>query len=375
MTSAAAQIRPIFFTHVPKSAGTSLHAVFDGLFREDQVIVSDAVNTQERLYATPFRFLQGKRYVGGHYLDQLCTDKIGPALRITTIREPLERLQSLMNHTIRGDGAQKPVFEAFQNGDAAPLAEFLRSTWYRTGSPLNYYAPPALRPLLAEDPAGAVEGIAGHVLAAYDLILHSQDVDDLTEAMLPASAHSRGTRQMDGRKLGRYEAFRDAFGPEILALMAPDIALYDRLAAAARPGTPAILDPRPRQVWALDWDQALPARGFLKRRIAKLPQSLVPEFTSRLIEGRFGAIFPDPGFAPTRFSAILHLADPEDAPRIRLWNGVRPVPFATRNLAGPRLLFLSGEVPAGAAAQEWAVDLSEARTSNNVWLHDLSLYG
>lgn len=367
-------IRPIFFTHVPKSAGTSLHAVFDGFFRSDEVIISDAVHTQDKIYGTPFRFLAPLRYLGGHYLDQLCEEKIGPAVRMTTIREPLERLQSFMNHTIRADGPQKAVFEAFQNGDARGLADFLDKAWYRSASPLNYYAPAALREALAADPGACVAAVAGHVLARYDVILESEGVDAFTEAVLPASAHSRGTRQMDGRKLGRYAEFRDTFGPAVTGLMAPDIALYEQMRAAVTQDPAAILQPRPRQVWWLDWDRPLPARGFLKRRMARLPQSLQTDFTSRLIEGRIASIFPDPGFAPARFSAILHLADPADAARVTLFNGTRPVPFDRRQL-GPRVLFLSGAVPAGEPVREWAFDLSESRESSNVWLHDFVLYG
>lgn len=364
--------KPIFFTHVPKTAGTSLHAVFDSVFRHDEIVVSDAASTEAKLYATPFRFLARKRYFGGHFSDRLCEEKIGPALRLTTIREPLERLQSFMNHTLRGGNPHKEAFEAFARGDAAPLLGFLREIWYVSASPLRYYCPETatLRP----DPdAGLVERIADHVRSRYDVILESAAVDDFAEAILPASVHATGMHQMDGRTLGPYHPFRSMFGPEVQALLQPDLDLYALLRAAVRGGPADLFAPQPRRVWYLDWDGPQAARGFLKRREAKFALSAQPEFVSRLIAGRVGSIFAEPGFAPVRFSAVMHLSDPGDADRLTLWNGAVPIAFR-RHALSPRALFLSGTVPAG-AVPEWAFDLSEGRQSANVWLHDFVLYG
>lgn len=381
---------PIFFAHLPKSAGTSLHALFDALFSSAEMLVSDGTVTRDRVYATPFRFLAARRYVGGHFPDALCAEKIGPAVRLTTIRDPLDRLQSWMNHAIRADWPARPAFEAFLQGRPEALQAWLGRAWYAPQpgpmqpSALTCLAPADLVAGLHRDPAAHVDTVARHVIGSYAAILPSDGVDALVEALLPELAHGRGMRQMVGRSLGPYHDLRDRFGPGVRQFLAPEIALHDRLRAhaAAHPVDPAALvAPRPRSVWWLDWDAPQPARGFLLRRQATFPLSLQPGFTSRLIEGRVASIFVAPGFVPRRFSGLVHVSEPGDIARLRLFHGRAEVAFSARILA-PRVLFFSGEVPVGTGAgtgvgtgAEWAFDLSEGRQSANAWLHDFVLYG
>lgn len=82
--------RVIFF-HIPKTAGSTVNAHFKGLLGSSWQ--GQALTVSDRSTPEDIAIARRARFVGGHYGTALLS-ALGPGLRITVLRDPLERLVS-----------------------------------------------------------------------------------------------------------------------------------------------------------------------------------------------------------------------------------------------------------------------------------------
>lgn len=107
--------RPLYFAHVPKTAGTSFYAVLDNYFAADQIC---PWNTPDFLESEPREQWQGYQLYRGHFgwlLHELLEQE---PWMITMMRDPLQREISAIHHGMRDVEMRKHL--------PATLCEFVR---------------------------------------------------------------------------------------------------------------------------------------------------------------------------------------------------------------------------------------------------------
>lgn len=371
-TSAA----PIFFTHVPKCAGTSIHTLLDTKYPSDKFFRTIRGATRESFLSTPSRFLADYDYLGGHLYDFDCSYKVGQAVRITTLREPASRLQSMMNHVLRsekGDGLE--VFSAFRSGDPKGFYDFLQREYYVRSSVLSYFSDEAF--LTGFNPQSyspdLIEKHAQRVASSYCAIINQNEIDEFLGWYGRPSRYSISSRRMVGSDLGEYTNFKEKFDDEVYCLLEPDIRFHERLLELRAPLKREAMS-KTRKSWVLNWDEPVDCYGFTLRALGKSRTSTVPEFTSRPTQQTSVSIFvPLESSAPCRFSGLLWLPDPEDITQLAIQLNGEPVAYRYTKL-DPKLIFFYGELDGHPGDAEWLFDFTDGMRSRTVWFNDFCVH-
>ena len=367
---------PLFFAHIPKCAGSSIHAAFEPQYAKEHVFLTGAGAARANFLATPCRFLQQLKYCGGHLTDFDCMHKLGAAKKLTTIREPLTRLQSIMNHSIRGDWLDKTVFEEFRDGSSDRLVEYLDERYYFGQALISYHVQCyRLENTDLEALSDVFVGeLAARTAAEYSLVLAEEDIDNFVAGVSPKSQYPVEQRRMVGAELGEYVNFKDKFDDRIRSLLEPDCQFYERLVQSRENCDIRSLE-RQRRSWILDWDLPVECNGFTLRRQASVQTSVVKEFTSRLFAKHSASIhvcgLPDK--APCSFSGLLRLQAGKDLEALRLQLNGQEVEFKTVNLSPQEWLFY-GELESHPSESEWQFSFSSEPKSNNIWFNDFSVH-
>lgn len=367
---------PIFFTHVPKCAGTSIHTILDTKYPSSKFFRTIRGAKRESFLATPSRFLADYEYIGGHLSDFDCVYKVGQAARITTLRDPKSRLQSLMNHVLRAErGEGQETFAAFREGEPKALYEFLQSTYYTGSSILSYFtSDPFLKGVTDQSYSPeVVDAIASRVASNYSVIIDQKEIDQFLGFYSRESRHSISGRRMVGSDLGDYKNFKDMFDEKILALLAPEIRFREKLLELRQPIN-AVDISRERKSWVLNWDEPVDCNGFALRAIGKSKTSNVKEFTSRPMQQSAASLFvPLDSTARCCFSGLLWFPDPSDISHLRLQLNGDDVPFNSVML-DPKLAFFYGEISGHPGESEWYFEFTEALKSRTVWFIDFCIH-
>lgn len=367
---------PIFFTHVPKCAGTTIHTLLDTKYPSDKFFRTVRGGTREGFLATPSRFFADYDYLGGHLFDFDCTYKVGQAVGITTMRDPLSRLQSLMNHVLRsekGDGLE--AFAAFRDGDPQGLYAYLHSDYYARNSMLAYFSDePALEGFTNQSYSpDLVEKLAQRIASSYCAVINQDEIEEFLSWYGRPSRYSISGRRMVGSDLGEYTNFKDKFDAKVLELLEPEIQFHKRLLELRAPLNRDAMK-KNRKSWVLNWDEPVDCYGFRMRAPGKVPSSIVPEFTSRPTEKASASLFvPLESSAPCRFSGLLWLVDPKDMKHLRLQLNGETVAYKQTRLE-QKLIFIYGELPGHPADAEWLFEFTGDMSSRAVWLHDFCIH-
>jgi hypothetical protein len=115
-------MRSIIFTHIERTAGSTIHAGFRAVSNENWHVV-DGAPALKRLR------ICGPSYIGGHFslddVERLAGVDIGASVNFATVRQPVERIVSLYAY-IRTERSRNPrIWDALNGGS---LTEFLDVT-------------------------------------------------------------------------------------------------------------------------------------------------------------------------------------------------------------------------------------------------------
>lgn len=178
--------RPIFFCHIPKTAGTTLRLSLEAAFRPFEIIPDRSQMARNRGRYPPIDLVASTieasripiRLVRGHYhysLHELLDDPI----KIVVLREPVARTISLLKHMIAHQGRQQKAIAAALDRGRLPcpdnqMVRFLSGSLMTGGEALNKRQTALLR-----DPIEDSEGR----LAEAKKALKGVDILGLTERL------------------------------------------------------------------------------------------------------------------------------------------------------------------------------------------------
>lgn len=367
-------LAPIFFAHIPKCAGTSIHAVMEPRFHSDEVFLTGLNKERANILATPSRYLMKYRYCAGHLSDFDRLYKLGAASCMTTVRHPYQRLQSIMNHAIRDNWPGYEDFIAFSNGDMRAMDKYLTEQYYTGASLLSYFADTRFPETADPDfyRGEKLDEILERVLHDYHVILGEKDIDTFNTAFGFNSSYTLDDRRMVGNELGEYADFAEMFDDQIRAYLQPDVQFYETL-LEKRSSIYSSLDGKKRSSWVLDWDEPSMCQGFTHRMEATLQTSLAKQITSRLI-AREEAVLAVPFRAgKSTFSGLLALRDEDDLNNFKLFMNGQEVQHHISRLSRWETLFY-GKLENHPKNAEWMFSFSEKPTSPLVWLNDFSVH-
>lgn len=116
--------RPIFFCHIPKTAGTSLRTAFERAFGPDEIVPQVAQIRQngglypsvEAVVATLASNPVPVRLLRGHYHYSL-HEALDEPIKIVVLREPVARTISALKHMLSlGYSSRETIFESLEQG-------------------------------------------------------------------------------------------------------------------------------------------------------------------------------------------------------------------------------------------------------------------
>lgn len=99
----------LFFMHIPKTAGTSLIAVLDQHFTNDEICPLDR-GTRKNFLSLPEEARKRFRFIRGHFPYSVVDDLIRPRT-ITFLRDPVRRTLSAIHHHYRLEEQGVPSFK------------------------------------------------------------------------------------------------------------------------------------------------------------------------------------------------------------------------------------------------------------------------
>ena len=365
---------PIFFAHIPKCAGTSIHAAFEPSYDVDDVYLTGLGRSRTHLLATPCRFLQHLKYCGGHLSDFDCRHKLGEARKITTIREPLARLQSLLNHAIRGNWPGNA--EAYRDGDMRALDQYLGNQYYRGSALISYHVSTYLSEQTAPEALtdAFVESVADRTARDYALILTEEDIDEFVDSLNATSRYAVESRRNVGAELGAYVKFKDSFDERVRSMMRPDEYFYELLLKNRQRIDLGSMTRR-KHSWILNWDLPMQCHGFTIRNRATAKTSTVQKFTSRLFERNSASLHVNglESMAHCSFSGLLGLQNTQDIQKLAIQLNGTPVEFESVNLSTNEV-FYYGEIESHSLDSEWQFSFSSDTESPAIWFNDFAIH-
>ncbi|MEL6768777.1 MAG: sulfotransferase family 2 domain-containing protein [Pseudomonadota bacterium] len=164
----AARLCPerVIFFHIPKTAGSTVNAHFKGLLGSSwggqALTISDSSGPEELALARRARF------VGGHYgTAQL--DHLGPGLRVTVLRDPMDRLVSAWRYqqTLKRPLPFETLEEALASGHPRVARLFDNAQARRLASPSG----------TSETPRETWLSGAKSTLSGFDVVLRQSNFD------------------------------------------------------------------------------------------------------------------------------------------------------------------------------------------------------
>lgn len=365
---------PIFFTHIPKCAGTSIHGVLEPKFSANKVFLTGKGRDRTSFLATPTKYLAHLEYCGGHLSDFDCTYKIGVAHRMTTVRHPADRLQSIMNHAIRGGWAGKNEFQAYKDGNTSALNRYLTGQYYQGASMLSYFSthhrPDVINPsdITSEFAISTAERVA----KTYNLVLSENDIDHFVQGVRPDTRYDVETRRMVGKDLGEYTDFSSLFDDKVMSMLDPDLQFYEQ-ALKSRTSLQTPLRGKTKRSWILDWEESNDCFNFTHRKEALLKSSFQERTISRIMQKEYATLHVPFRAGSSQFSGLIGLRDIDDSKKFYLQLNGENVPCRIVTLS-PREFLFYGNLQSHPHDGEWLFGFSEKPESPLVWLNDFAVH-
>jgi Sulfotransferase family len=279
---------PLYFNHVPKCAGTFVNELLCRSFHRHQLGVEPFLAAND-MYTLDAARLDRLELVGSHFPHWAAARRLPGWSKLTILREPWPRLQSLLRHLLRLGADLGPVSTPVTFLESIRRREFDQAMeqmaiWYPCEAslvsyfvpdPLDQVLPPTaladatkalsgydavfLTESLAEDGSLLDRAVNGHHFGVLSRLNTAEHYDDVNRGPFPAEYEKQFHALFPyERKL--YEAARDQHERTVATL--GKLAPGDCMASTNSPGHDT------RAMFAIDWDGPTRCGGFSDRIVA-----------------------------------------------------------------------------------------------------------
>lgn len=386
---------PLYFNHVPKSAGTSLNELLSRSLPRAALGVEPFVPAIE-LYTLDAERLDRLALVGSHFPHWAAARRLPGWSALAVLREPWARFQSLTRHLLRIRGSEPQALLPGQVEYLALLSEGRHDAalaqaqaWYPLHASLAQCFLPEPPERREADWAAAVRAVGG-----YDAVLVSERLDadwPQLEGIFNGSALGTAQRLNTSAEHGDQAAgpLPEACAAQFHAQFPFEQAVYaagvqahaatvPRLAAQAGAGTPLAREVAPRAACRIDWDAPVRCAGLSDRlRVASFGHA---GRYARRVEAGVGVVEMEAPAGPRlRLEGVFWIADAAARFDVQVSVDGVPIPLFSNAVevgcpADPSQLWAAAELPHGAGGRlRIAFDRRGAPGLREFWLLDLAL--